>query len=48
MKTTILFLLFIIGLGRAEAQVNYNDIHSSYFQKVYKIKKGYSVNVYTT
>ena len=39
MRTTILFLLFIIGFGRAEAQVNYNDIHSSYFQKIYKIKE---------
>lgn len=39
MRTTLLYLLLIIGLSRAEAQVNYNDIHSSYFQKIYKIKE---------
>lgn len=36
MRTTLLYLLLIIGLSRAEAQVSYGDIHSSYFKKVYK------------
>lgn len=39
MRTTLLYLLLIIGLSRAEAQVNYEDIQNSYFQKVYKIKE---------
>lgn len=36
MRITILFLLLIIGLSRAEAQVRYDDIHCPYFKKVYK------------